>query len=168
MDVKEERRFGAIRAAFSFEVLPVPPDLEQSLDAVAAAAGMLRDDWWIIGSAAAMLAGLDLPVADVDLLVTEADGQRLLQAWRLAPAEPAPSPLFASALFATAKLAPLPIEVMAGTHVRGEPLQPATRIVLPWKDGSLAIPHVAEQIAICRRFGRDKDLRRAALLETLL
>jgi hypothetical protein len=144
------------------------PSLTQTLDTVAEAASILQQPWWIIGSAAAVLAGLDEQVADVDLLTSEADARRLLHAWGTEAQPPSPSPLFASTLFARVGLGPLPIEVMAGTQVRGEPLAPRTRVAVPWGDRRLYIPDKAEQIAILRRFGRDKDLRRAQRLEALL
>jgi hypothetical protein len=81
---------------------------------------------------------------------------------------PSPSPVFASAVFAKVSVAPLPIEVMAGTRVRGEPLVPDTRVAVPWGDRLLYIPDALEQVRILRRFGRDKDLRRAERLEALL
>jgi hypothetical protein len=144
------------------------PRLARTLDIVAEAAALLQQGWWIIGSAAAFLAGLEEPVADVDLLTSEADARRLLAAWGAEPQPPSPSPLFASTVFARVALAPLPIEVMAGTRVRGEPLVPRTAAEVPWGDRRLYIPEIGEQIAILRRFGRDKDIRRAERLEALL
>jgi hypothetical protein len=148
--------------------MPADPNLAQTLDTVAEAASILQQPWWIIGSAAAVLAGLDEQVADVDLLTSEADAHRLLHAWGAQAEPPSPSPLFASTIFARITLAPLPIEVMAGTRVRGEPLVPLTCLAVPWGDRRLYIPDIAEQIAILRRFGRPKDLRRAERLEALL
>lgn len=148
--------------------MPADPRLARTLDIVAEAASTLQQRWWIIGSAAAILAGLDEPVADVDLLAGEADARLLLRSWGTEPQPPSPSLLFASSVFARVLLAPLPIEVMAGTRVRGEPLVPRTRIEVPWGERGLYIPDIAEQIAILRRFGRDKDVRRAERLEALL
>ncbi len=142
--------------------------LARTLDLVAEAAGALASPWWIIGSAAAVLAGLDEQVADVDLLTGEADAAYLLCEWGVEAQPPSPSPLFASTIFASVSVAPLPIEIMAGTRVRGEALVPRTRVAVPWGDWRLYIPDVPEQIAILRRFGREKDLRRAERLEALL
>ena len=47
------------------------------------------------------------------------------------------------------------------------PVVPATRQALDWKGRRLFTPSAAEQAAICRRFGRPKDLARVALLEAL-
>ncbi len=149
-------------------MVPLRSPLGRTLDLVAEAVGGLQQPWWIIGSAAAVLAGLDEQAADVDLLASEADACRLLDAWGAEAEPPSPSPLFASTVFARITLAPLPIEVMAGTRVRGDPLVPRTRLAVPWGDRRLYIPDPAEQIAILRRFGRDKDVRRAERLEALL
>jgi hypothetical protein len=142
--------------------------LAGTLDAVAEAAALLQDPWWIIGSTAAFLIGLDEQPADVDLLTSEADAHRLLRHWGLEPAPPSPSLLFHSVVFATAGMAPLPIEVMGDLHVRAEPLVPRTRLAVPWRDRLLHVPALGEQIAILERFGRDKDLRRAERLRALL
>ena len=142
--------------------------LAETLDAVAEAAALLRDPWWIIGSTAAFLIGLDEQPADVDLLTSEADAHRLLRHWDLEPAPPNPSPLFHSAVFAAVAIAPLPIEVMGELRVRGQPLVPRTRLAVPWRDRLLHVPTPGEQIGILERFGRDKDLRRAERLRALL
>jgi hypothetical protein len=142
--------------------------LASTLDLCAEATSALREPWWIIGSAAAFLVGLENEVADVDLLTSPADAHDLLGAWGVEAATPSPSPLFASAVFGRASVAPLPIEVMAGTRVRGELLSPRTRIAVPWRERLLHVPDAREQIAILRLFGREKDLQRAERLEAIL
>ena len=54
--------------------------LDATLARVAAAMAQAgaRDHWWIIGSAAVVLHGVDTSVADVDLLLSPADAERLL------------------------------------------------------------------------------------------
>ena len=149
--------------------MAIDPKLGRTLDVVAEAATELREPWWIIGSAAAVLMGLlDEPVADVDLLTCEAGARQLLQHWGLQAATPSPSPLFASEIFARVAVAPLPIEVMGGLHVRGNRFVPSTRTLLQWKDRQVYVPGIPEQIAILRLFGRDKDLQRAGRLSALL
>ena len=142
--------------------------LSRTLDAVAEGTDVLHEPWWIIGSTAAFLIGLDEQPADVDLLTSAADAHRLLRHWGLEPAPPNPSPLFHSAVFAAVTIAPLPIEVMGDLRVRGEPLVSRTRLAVPWQDRLLHVPAIGEQIAILERFGREKDLRRAERLRALL
>lgn len=145
----------------------IEPPLGRTLDIVAAGAADLTDPWWLIGSAAARLIGLEGPVADVDLLTSRCDAERLLRRWAMAPLTPAPSPLFRSELFARHSRSPMPIELMAGLRVRGAPLVPATRVAITWRTKILFVPDRNEQIGICLRFGRPKDLERARKLQEL-
>lgn len=143
-------------------------DLAATLDVVAAAAGGLADDWWLLGSAAMALVGVpDLSPPDVDLLVSERDAQRLIEAWNAEVAPPSSSDLFRSKTFAKAGVAPLPIEIMAGFEVRTDdgwrPVRPRTRLAVR----SVFVPTAAEQVEICRLFGRPKDLARIGALEAL-
>ncbi len=55
------------------------PSLVNVLGVVANETRSAAEPWWIIGSAAAALHGVNLPVADVDLLLTSNDAARLLQ-----------------------------------------------------------------------------------------
>lgn len=150
----------------------INPVLEGVLDLVARDCAALADPWWVFGSAGMALVGVpDLAPPDVDLIVSERDAARLLAIWNAAPAVVAPSPLFRSKMFAKAQVAALPIEIMAGFEAFSAgawtPVVPATRRAIAWKGGWLHTPHAAEQAAICRRFGRPKDLARVAFLEAL-
>ncbi len=148
------------------------PELTATLDAVAAAASDLRDPWWVFGSAAMALAGLpDLAPPDVDLLVSERDARCLTDLWG-AEVETSPGTgLFRSRIFAKARIAPLPIEIMAGFEVMAAgawtAVRPASRLAVAHGAGTIFIPSAAEQAQICRLFGRPKDLARVAALEAL-
>ena len=147
--------------------------LAAALDVVAEGCADLADPWWVFGSAGMALVGVPgLTPPDVDLIVSERDARRLLDRWNTAPLAAAASPLFRSAIFAKAQVAALPIEIMAGFEAFSDgawaPVVPATRQALDWKGRRLFTPSAAEQAAICRRFGRPKDLARVALLEALI
>ena len=147
--------------------------LAAALDVVAEGCADLAAPWWVFGSAGMALVGVPgLTPPDVDLIVSERDARRLLDRWNTAPLAAAASPLFRSAIFAKTQVAALPIEIMAGFEAFSDgawaPVLPATRQALDWQGRRLFTPSAAEQAAICRRFGRPKDLARVALLEALI
>ena len=153
--------------------LEITQPLAATLDVVAEGCSDLADPWWVFGSAGMALVGVPgLSPPDVDLIVSERDARTLLKRWNTAPLEAAASPLFRSQIFAKAQVAPLPIEVMAGFEAFSDgawaAVSPATRRAVDWKGARLFTPSAAEQAAICRRFGRPKDLARVALLDALL
>lgn len=146
------------------------PRLAKTLDLIVEAAPAFEDDWWIIGSAAAALAGADIAeVRDVDLLLSENDARRLVGRWsdRPKPAA-ATSDQFRSAVFARFEHAPLAIEAMGGFEmkVRDEwwKIAPLTRVAY----GDVFTPSVAEQIALLEAMGREKDAARISALHAVL
>jgi hypothetical protein len=146
--------------------------LERVLDVIARDAAGLSDPWWVFGSAGMALVGVPgLSPPDVDLIVSERDAEALMARWAAQAVEAAPSPLFRSRIFAKALVAGHPVEIMAGFESFSggawAPVLPRTRQQIRWKDGGLFTPTAAEQAEICRRFGREKDLARVALLEAL-
>jgi hypothetical protein len=146
--------------------------LAATLDVVAEGCADLADPWWVFGSAGMALVGVPgLSPPDVDLIVSARDARTLLDRWNTPPLEAAGSPLFRSAIFAKAQVAPLPIEIMAGfeafTDGGWRLVIPASRQSVDWNGKRLFTPSAAEQAAICRRFGRPKDLARVALLEAI-
>lgn len=148
------------------------PDLASTLDAVAAAAPGLQDEWWIFGSAGMALAGVPgLAPPDVDLLVSDRDARHLVRLWTAEVDASPGTTLFRSKIFAKTRVAPLPIEIMAGFEVMAggawTTVRPRTRIAVAHGDRTVFIPSVVEQIEICRLFGRPKDLARIAALEAL-
>lgn len=136
-------------------------DLSATLDAVVLAMADAREPWWIIGSAAVVLHGAATSVADVDVLCGEVDARALIAALGGEVLAPAADPVFRSAVFGRCAATPLPVEVMAGLTVHGAPVRLATR---EWRGGA-PTPLRAELAALLRRFGREKDLARAALLD---
>ncbi len=142
------------------------PRLADTLDAIAAAAADFQDEWWIIGSAAAALAGAEIvDVRDVDLLLSEDDARNLAARWsKHIEAAPPPSDRFRSAAFARFGHAPLAIEAFGGfeMYVRGSwrEIRPLTRLAR----GAVFTPSVAEQISLLEAMDRDKDRIRIAAL----
>lgn len=126
--------------------------------------------WCLIGSAAALLVGADVSVADVDVLTSREDAERLMALWserREQVYEPAGAERFRSH-FARFRFPGLPVEVMGGLELnQGDGWKPvqAGRLTLVGLNGlAVPVPSVDDQIRILESFGREKDLQRATLL----
>ncbi len=149
----------------------LPPALADALDLVVRVTAPATGPWWIIGSAAMALHGLDLPVADVDLLLAPQDATRVLQEHgRVLPSGEEHGP-YRSEVFGRIDGGPLLVEVLGGFHVREGghwvAVEPATRLAVGLARGAVFIPSRPELAAITRRLGRPKDLLRARMLDTL-
>jgi hypothetical protein len=130
------------------------------------------DDWWLIGSAAVALHGADPGgIADIDVLLSEADARRILPLLGLPLIEGRPDNRFASQVFARWPRPPLAVEFMAGLsqRIEGEwrPVVPRSRVEVAGATWRVFVPDRDELGAILRSFGRPKDLRRLAALEAL-
>ncbi len=150
--------------------------LAASLQALAPMlAGTLRDPWWVIGSAAARLSGVDgFAPADIDLLLSRRDAKAFTQRHEALldrDHRAADEGLFRSC-FARLQLSPLPVEVMGGLQVRHDGA---------WRDVVVAdsataecgghlfpVPSLREQVRLFELFGRDKDLDKARRLRRYL
>lgn len=148
-------------------------DLVATLDIVASAATGLRDPWWIFGGAAMALAGLDEShVPDVDIMASPRDARALIDVLHGRVVQDPGEGLFRSEVFGQILTTPVPLDVMAKMDVRagGEwtPVAFHSRMPIDIGGAVVFVPTVAEQIAICRLFGRPKDLERAMRLEALI
>ncbi|WP_310596167.1 hypothetical protein [Sphingomonas sp.] len=146
------------------------PTLASTLAAVAKAMAPATRPWWVIGSAAVALHDVAAgEVRDVDVLIDPVDVTALFGELSIAPITLAPDPLFRSDVFARWTGAGLPVEFMAGFSVATvdgwSAVRPVTRQAIALGAATVYTPDRAELIALLRRFGRPKDLRRAAALE---
>lgn len=128
-----------------------------------------KGDWWIIGSAAVALHGRDPGgIADIDVMLGEADAEALLEPRAILPEAKPPHPQFHSRWFARWDGTPVPTEFMAGFELleRGiwTPVTFATRERVELDGRALFVPSRDELRALFLRFGRGKDLQRAAAL----
>jgi hypothetical protein len=153
---------------------PQASALEQ---AVAVAVPLLRehcrDTWVVIGSAAAALAGANVDVADLDVLTTVDDAERLIMLLheRLDTSyAPAGADRFRSR-FARFRFPGMPMEVMGGLELyvsQGwQPVRVNEIAQLSCAGLQVPTPSIAEQIRILESFDRPKDLQRAAVLRTM-
>jgi hypothetical protein len=153
-----------IDAALHATLALIVPELQLTCD----------DPWCLIGSAAAQLMGADVAPADVDVLVSPADAERLIARWasRLDNVyEPTGAARFRSR-FARFHFPGLPVEVMGGLELNGDEGWQSVRIgqmVLVGVNGmAVPVPSISEQIRVLESFGRTKDRQRAALLRALM
>jgi hypothetical protein len=131
-------------------------------------AGM-ADDWWIISGAAVAMHGVaNVEVADVDLLVSLRDAEPLASRIGIALAPGEGHDLFRSALFGRWPEPPLPVEIMAGFHVRSvngwSEVWPTTREAVTVEGAAVFVPSREELGRMLLGFGRPKDRARAKLL----
>lgn len=150
----------------------ISPQLSATL-AIAAPvmARVFRDPWWIIGSAAMRLGGIaQTEPADVDLLCSTGDAERLIAAWQEnidIAYTPHGSDRFRSC-FARFRHLPMPLEVMGDLQVRvgpdWQPVRVESSQQVRCDDHAVTLPTWQEQIRILRLFGRDKDLAKADLI----
>lgn len=144
-------------------------ELQQTLAIVSAVAEEATDPWWVIGSAAVALLGVEVGgVQDVDLLMSVGDAERTLQRLGLRPINKEPSPRFRSAVLGAWQAPPLPVEILGGfslsTSEGWRPVVPTTRQRVTIQGFALFVPSATELRQILISFGREKDLERARLL----
>ena len=131
------------------------------------------DPWCLIGSAAALLVGAEVSVADVDVLVSRDDAERLMALWascREPLYEPVDGDRFRSH-FARFTFPGIPVEMMGALQLnRGDGWQPvqAGRMTLVGLNGlAVPVPIISDQIRLLESFGREKDRQRASALRAL-
>lgn len=131
------------------------------------AAAPSGEDWWLIGSAAAYLCGIELEPHDVDVVASQATVETLAHALGGIPVAE-PSALFRSTPFVRVYVPDgLPIELMGDLQVHATdwtPLRLTTRVAIETPSGTIYVPSLDEQTAIFEQFGRPKDLAKAAIL----
>lgn len=145
--------------------------LAGALQEIASAAPASRDDWWIIGSAALVLAGVEgVEPADVDLLGSAETLSLFLDSWQERPAPPRPGTRFRSDPYHRVDRSGCrPIETMGDLEVMSESgwqkVVPTTRLAVDIGGPLVFVPALDEQLTILRLFGREKDLAKIRLVE---
>jgi hypothetical protein len=147
--------------------VPLTSGLEETLGEVARIAPRLADEWWVIGSAAIALSGVNIEVLDVDLLISERDARMLLDGWAAARVVSDGQDRFRS-IQGVHGDTPIPIAVMGALEVKVEdrwaPVTPNTRVPVDLTVGRIYIPDTADQLALLLMFRRPQDLVRAEML----
>jgi hypothetical protein len=139
-------------------------------------AGLMHEEsepWWIIGSTAMVLSGIDgIEPDDIDVVASGTCLRRVLANVGMTETASKPHPQFRSRPYQR-------IEFSGMTHdthridgrFRGSNLLEngssgvRNPLTYPRRRCSRLVPSIAEQIALLRLFGREKDMAKAALLE---
>ncbi len=143
-------------------------DLQSAIEFVSAI--MPADaDWWVIGSTAVALLGIEVTVADIDVIASSEVISDVIAKIGLEPLPPKADSRFRSTPFARLERpGMLAIELMGGLQVNDtdgwRPLIIASRQAVRAGAATVYVPSPQEQIEIFHRFGRDKDIKRAALV----
>ncbi|AFK01895.1 hypothetical protein Emtol_0743 [Emticicia oligotrophica DSM 17448] len=145
--------------------------IKQTISLISDKLAQLQDPYWLIGSSALVLAGIQLEaIDDVDLLTSNRDADWLKQQWvtkKLNDYLPANADKFLSN-FGRYKWGELMVEVMGELKVyqNGEwvPLKIENWEEIEIEGLKLKIPTLLEQYRIFKLFGRDKDLKKANLI----
>ncbi|TCP66347.1 hypothetical protein [Sphingomonas sp. PP-CE-1G-424] len=112
--------------------------------------------------------GAPIEVGDVDVLMSVADAQRVMDRVGIVPTNDGASALFRSTLFGRWESPPLVVEIMAGFHVATglgwTEVLPRTRVPVLVEGSVVYVPDRAELAEMLRLFGRPTDLERVRLL----
>lgn len=143
--------------------------LAETLAMIARSAEDAADKWWIIGSAAVVLHGGNIPaVKDVDLMMSARDAEAFLGrvGGRLERADA--SERFRSQVFGVWDEPPIPVEIFGGfrvaAHGSWRDVSLSTRERVTVAGAHIYVPSAGELVGLLRSFGRAKDLERAKLL----
>lgn len=118
-----------------------------------------------------VLHGLDLAIADVDLVLAPEDAALVLQEHGcILPSSDESGP-YRSDVFGRIEGGPLPIEILGGFHAREDDrwvaVRPVTRLEIGLAKEEVFVPSLLDLASITRRLGRPKDVLRAEMLEAL-
>lgn len=149
--------------------MALQPALLATLKDIAAVMALAEYPWWVIASGAVALHGADAgEVRDVDVLIDLRDVEHVFAHLGLEPQCGTGDDLFRSQIFATWRGSALPVELFAGFELceqgRWSAVELSTREAIPLDGQAIWVPSRAELHGLLRRFGRPKDLARAAKL----
>lgn len=134
---------------------------------------LLPDDYFIIGSAALVLTGIDIKnIPDIDILTSDRNANYLKEIWKDKLVEnhiTKRDDLFSSN-FAHYNFEALDIEVMGNLKIQNnnkwEPLIIQDYVIISDGEMQIKVPTLQEQERILKLFGREKDLVKLNLIAT--
>lgn len=144
-----------------------------ALVALAECLSIARDPWWLFGGAAFAIVSPDsCLVKDIDVLVSDRDGQILSDLFGWKNHADGGTNKFQSTWFLKATLGGLPVEFMSSLHVKSgdhwKAVDLQTRRALPIDDAMIYLPEPTELADLFELMGRPKDLERAQQLRLSL
>jgi hypothetical protein len=141
----------------------LPSAAVRTLVRVAEVLEAAQEDWWLIGGAAVALQGLAIEIADIDALLSARDAREVIATLNIRPNEGVAIDRVRSDIWGRWTALPLDVDLTAGLRIRtGDHwtrVEPATRDAVEGR--AIYVPSRVELVAICRLFGRPKDLERA-------
>lgn len=146
--------------------------LEKGLSRLAELMAGEHEPWWIIGSTALVLSGIEGVVPDdIDVVGDGAMLRRVLVKAGAVESDPTPHAQFRSSPYIRIKVdGGTDIEFQGDLELRENgawmPLTFASRVQVAVGTASVFVPAIEEQAAIFRRFGRPKDLAKAGMIES--
>lgn len=143
---------------------------QTTLERIADFLAETSDPWWVLGSAAMALIGVDPgEIRDIDLLVSAKDARALMRKHGLTNQADGGTDQYRSDFVLTPDLGDRPVEILSGYQIcQGgiwAPAQPQSRQSIQTGSVTMFVPDRAEQIALLKRLGRPKDLIRLQMFD---
>lgn len=139
------------------------------------ALSQLQDDYFIFGTSALVLCGIEMETADIDILLSPRDLAYLQSVWtdkHIKDHVTQNDHLFRSLNLSRFDFNEMDIEIMAKLEVNKNgtwvPLHVQDYFTLNLDDMQIKLPTIEEQKRIFNFFGREKDLKKLKLIEELL
>ena len=136
---------------------------------------LLKDNFYLIGSAALSLSGIKLDkISDIDILVSDRDADFLMAAWenRLMKEHTTKDDDLFYSKFARYKFPFLDIEMMGelkvNIHGIWERVEIKENESIALEGLEIRVPTLSEQKRILQLFGREKDKKRIKLIDKIL
>lgn len=143
--------------------------LEQTLIRLGDLMSDCEDPWCVFGGTAMLLHGYrNGPIADIDVLISIADGKRLIASKALENVADGGTARFRSAILLKPDLGEIPVEILAGFDIfadgQWQDIQVTERVEARLGSATTFIAGVGDIARIFQLSGRPKDLARLKLL----
>ena len=142
----------------------------QTLERLVRLLNAAQDPWWILGSAAVYLKGRDPGrIGDIDVLLSEADAERVMSDQGLHNLKDGGTPRYRSAYVLKPNVGETPVELLAGYDIFQDnvwrPVWPVSRIAILYRGNEIFVPSDEELISIFERLDRAKDFDRIRAMQ---